>query len=229
MRKFWFLALVMPLAFLTPVKAEAVLCPSSTTFEALATLGSCTIGDKTFSGFMFLGGSIDDSEITAVTVNNGNTAIGFVFGLDLTAFAGEREDVRFLYNVTAPSATITDVHLIQTASATGVAMASVGETICIGSTLPTCAGGEIRTLQSSILDAEDVEIFSATNVLGVQKDIIVAAQACPNGGSCLLNFASLSIVENTVSQTVPEPATLLLLGSGLLGAAMWSRNKFRSK
>ena len=53
-------------------------------------------------------------------------------------------------------------------------------------------------------------------------NISFAAVGTPPGG-----FLSSTVLSGDVMNTVPEPGTLVLLGSGLVGIAAWGRKKFR--
>jgi hypothetical protein len=230
-KRSWLLFLALPLAVLSAGQAEADTCPSGgdTTYATYLALGAggCTIGDKTFFGFTH-GGDVAASDIDVSIVNDG-TNFGFVFQMPLAVIGGSGvgttvADVGLTYNVrvTDGSALITDVTVLQTSFTSGSAFATVSETVCIGSTLPGCEGGIIASLDTSDADPFDQIEFAPVSVVGLLKDFVVAASNCPNGGC---NFASLSIVQNTVSQTVPEPSTLLLIGSALVGVATLSRKK----
>ena len=233
MKKSWLLFLALPFAVvLAAGQANADTCPSGgeTTYASYLALGSggCTIGDKTFFGFTH-GGDVAASSIDVTVVNDG-TNFGFIFQMPLAVISGSGAtgtavaDVGLTYNVavTSGAALITDVTALQTSSTIGSAFATVSETVCVGSTLPGCEGGTIMSLDTSDADPFDQITFGPVSVVGLSKDFVVAAANCPNGGC---SFASLSIVQNTVSQTVPEPSTLLLLGSALVGVATWSRKK----
>lgn len=231
MKRYWLLFLALPLAVLSAGQAAADTCPSGgdTTYAAYLALesGSCTIGDKTFSGFTH-GGDVAASDIDVTIINDG-TNFGFLFQLPLAVVSGTGTgtsvaDVGITYSVavTDGSALITDVTVSQTSFTSGSAFATVSETVCVGSTFPGCEGGTIMTLDTSDSDPFAQIEFEPVSVVGLSKDFVVAVANCPYGGC---SFASLSIVANTVSQTVPEPSTLLLIGSALVGIATWSRKK----
>ena len=241
MNKIWLVALALPLVFQLAPQAEATTCPggAAVTFTEYLALapgedGGCTIGYKVFFDFD-LSGDLSASQVSVDTIA-GPANFGFIFGMDF--IAGGAEDavalLQISYNVRTidGESRITGVAVEQTSAALGVADALVSEDVCAGAYLPiddcAAAGGTPHSLQTSTQDETDHVVFAEPVArVGVLKELL-AFSFCASDPSCELpSFATIRFLENTVSETVPEPATLLLLGSGLVGLATWGRGKLR--
>lgn len=204
------------------------VCPTTGNYATLQTLGSCTIGDKTFSDFTYSDSAVGaipvtPSDLTYTAIDSGPSAIGFLFGVALTATGpGSTNDLGVGYTVTGLD--ITDAMVTMTGLAVGAgSSATIGETICPGHTIAGCssslplstydiAGGPSKT--------SDSVTFGGVNTLGVLKDVNVAA---PGAGG----FASISLFTDTVSQggTVPEPGFYGVLAGGLGAILMFARRR----
>jgi hypothetical protein len=220
-----FLACAILLGAAMGLQATPV-CPSTGDYATLMTSyeSGCTIGDKTFSGFTYSDSAVGAipvpaDQLTYTAIDSGPSAIGFLFGVALTAPSGGTNDLGVGYTVTGPD--IADAGVTMAGIATGPgASATIGETICPGHVIAGClsslplstyiiAGGPSKT--------SDMTTFSPVGTLGVLKDVNVV------GGS---GFASISLFSDTVSQSaVPEPGFYGVLAGGVGAVLVFARRR----
>jgi hypothetical protein len=179
---------------------------------------SCTITDKTFSNFFYSTSGSVHLPPNDITVNPiatpydpgllGNAPWG------VTALQTQDSLLGFTVRVTSGSALITDLSLLMLgAGITGTGMATVVETYCLGDTFSDmCAHGTTGTLMTYLTGSSsklsDQVYFKGVSEVDVMKDIML--KGGDNGS------AVISGVENQFSE-IPEPASLAVLGSGLIG------------
>ena len=216
----------------TSVIVLAGPCSTTTLDNYLASGFSCGIDDKTFSNFMYSGtsnppgfglpaGSVAVSPITSP----GNPGLQFSAGWFASTSSGILEEdslLQYAVNVNPGGSLITDVSLsIGGVGFMGTGAVIVDETVCLGAMLPACSGGTVKTL--SVFDSSSgSQLFNSISFAGVsevdvQKDISV--EAGTNGN------ATLSLVTNQFSE-VPEPSSIMLFGSGILGLATVLRRRW---
>ena len=235
MQSKWFSALLVIacVALLSGV-GFASACQDTTFDNYLGAGFNCTIGDKTFSnfayhstsnppGFSIPAGSIDTSPITTLL----NPGFQWSTGWHASTSSGvlsEDSLFQFTASVNPGGNLITDVSLsIGGVGFSGTGSVTVDETVCLGATFPACTGGTVRTLEvfdsSSGIQTYDEISFAGVSEVDVQKDVLINAGT--NGS------ATLSLLTNQFSEgsTTPEPASILLFGSGVLGLAGVLRRK----
>jgi hypothetical protein len=206
------------------------VCPTTGDYATLQALGSCTIADKTFSGFTYSNSAVNavpvtSADLTYTTIDTGTSAIGFLFGVALNAPAGGTNDLGIGYTVTGPDITDAMVTMAGLAVGTG-SSASIAETICPGHVIAGCTSSlplSTYTFGGGVPPTKDSDsvTFNGVSTLGVLKDVSVI------GGSGL---GSVSLFTDTVSQgdSVPEPGFYGLLAGGIGAIIMLARRRKKS-
>ena len=186
---------------------------------------SCTINNLTFSDFSFSASanpsgialpasSIFVTPITTLNNEGLNFASGWMVGTQ-PGGVGSFQDNLLDFTVTAPTASITDLHLSFNGSLTGTGLTGVTENYCINNSIITCPAGSAGQLHvtNPPTNFNDAVFFAPVSRISVTKDINVSSGISGTG--------SISQVVNTFSNTAtPEPGTFIMLGSALLAVGL---------
>lgn len=178
--------------------------------------GGGMLEDKLFSNFTYTGSAGGGAVALAasdITVVPDATPFdpGFLFNASWAAGPGQFMDSLIQFDVQSLGNAITDISATMISGHVFTGIASVTE---------NTTEGNILLYDSSLgIHTSDIITFDPTmDVIHVSKDIGV------NGGA--EGLATISGVTNNFSE-VPEPATMLLLGSGLIGLAGYARRRFK--
>ncbi len=223
--------------FLAVLPSNATpVCSATGSYADLQAVGSCEINDLVFSNFTFTPSATGTGLIPLATqmaytlddpgtsTGTGQSIWGFEFNPNLSVLGVGSEDISIQYDITAPVAEITSIHLLETAVIVGSAIATVGETDC-GKL--TSAGGCTFLPTMSVSPAsphQDILGIGPYLSLHIIKDMNVTSTAA---GS----FASISDVRDAVDEinngaSVPEPASLQsLLAGGMLLIGLGARKR----
>lgn len=194
-----------------PTSAVALpVCGGSTDVTTYNAGGGCTIGSLVFNNFRVVDASDpSDSVVDAVS----SFVIGDVayFGLNPNlGEPGESEDIQFFFTVTG---LVNGVDL----SNAGSAGTSIDEHVCNAAFNPSniCTGTQLADLVAAGGQSKFAD-FATTGKIWIYKDIFKGAED------------HMTSFTQSFHEAVPEPASLLLLGSGLIAVASRFRQKRRS-
>jgi hypothetical protein len=194
-------------------KSEAVGC-----IEGMSILGQpnpCDFGGLTFSNFQIT----STIGVTSATIGFGTGSdvngpwVNITFNVVHQPSPCEDCDITFSYDVSGPSITGVDLKL----------NAFFGNTTIIETV--TDANGFVTSLFVNSSDLANESFFTARTSIHIVKDIQLPCSQTV-GTECTQGSAISDFVNSHHFDKIPEPASMLLFGFGLVGLGIWGRKRF---
>lgn len=235
------------------VALAAPLCTAAVTtaadFQALGN-GGCQFGDKIFYGFTY-SYTLSDSNGNSLPPNVAASAVAVSFSdlagaswAPIVSFVsnwdvinGEQGDIRIGYSVLAAStAPMFNASLTLSGFVSNVDPANQFSSVISGNETICCPGSSAVTIGPALVPgsnpsglvfqtATDSSFFVRTTQLDFSKDIFLSAGSNSGvpGGPPNGNEATLTRIDEGLLESVPEPVSFLLLGSGLIGVVFLTK------
>ncbi len=227
------------LAALASVASANPLCASNTIAfyiqNYVDTNTACMVGDKLFYNFNYSGTAAGATAPTSAQVNvvgDGSNPYepGLIFSSNGWTVSGTATPSSPLYidsNINFTVAVIGLLPLIQGATldfagqfaVTGQGVSDIGETVTLGAG-PTNIG---LAVDSNAGPFTDMKTFAPVSFVRVSKDLIVTVPRSLSGPTT--GSASISEFREGFSEVAPEPVSMIMFGSGLVGLAILGRRR----
>jgi hypothetical protein len=225
--------LVLTLVAGAAMGQAAPMCVGGSTIASLGTAG-CSIGNFTFSNFSTAGSSIGGSAAAAAIdptqLDASITYSAGVFTVLVTpavannwlVVANSQFTLLFTYSVSEQTgADFTSYRdLITFDTLSGGGNASLTKTVSVGGTA-TAGVDQTATMSPLIPFSPPQGSFSVVDDMQAAGGV--------SGGIRLLTASNLFGVSDEGLDVVPEPGTMTLFGSGLLGLGLWLRERQKGR
>ncbi len=225
--RFWLKMTILGAAMATAAWGSACGTASYATYAGMS--GGCTVGDETFSNFSALsisgtvGLTLPEADILITPeVAGGVDELVFSYQslpssnpgpTELGVGAGENFGYSFNFIVTPDPNPVIDIQMTSNIGVTGTGNVSAVKNVSTGGTVYTSsANNGLADFTYPSLVSGPVVSIPGTSAFTVQDSISLQGQV---GTANQENFTNL-FTEGAVSTATPEPATTLLIGTGLL-------------